>query len=228
MRKVKLYIDDQEIAVDSSKTIYEAAKEAGIFIPTFCHDERLKPESSCRVCVVEIEGNNKLQTSCNTPVKEGLKVYTNSEKAKKARNEVLELTWASHPNDCVVCDANEDCKLQDYMYMYDIDSTNLYDGFSRTFEKDTSNKFFYIDPDKCILCGKCVRVCNELQGVEALGFNDRGHKTFISFAYDLGMDYSNCVSCGNCVSVCPTGALMEKSRTKFRMHETKKTRTTCP
>ena len=228
MRKVKLYIDDQEIAVDSSKTIYEAAKEAGIFIPTFCHDERLKPESSCRVCVVEIEGNNKLQTSCNTPVKEGLKVYTNSEKAKKARNEVLELTWASHPNDCVVCDANEDCKLQDYMYMYDIDSTNLYDGFSRTFEKDTSNKFFYIDPDKCILCGKCVRVCNELQGVEALGFNDRGHKTYISFAYDLGMDYSNCVSCGNCVSVCPTGALMEKSRTKFRMHETKKTRTTCP
>ena len=205
----------------------EAAKENGIFIPTFCNDERLKPEASCRVCVVEIEGQNKLQTSCNLQVQEGLKIFTNSEKATKARDEVIELMWASHPNDCVVCDANEDCKLQDYMYLYDIDSNNLYDGFSRTYEKDESNKFFYIDPEKCILCGKCVRVCSELQGVEALGFNERGHKAFISFAYDLGMDYSTCVSCGNCVSVCPTGALMEKSRNKFRMHETKKTLTTC-
>lgn len=228
MNKIKVYIDDIEIITTKDKTIYEVAKEQGILIPTFCYDERLKPESSCRVCVVEVEGTQKLQTSCSTIIKEGMKIHTNSERVSKARNEVLELTWASHPNDCVVCDANEDCKLQDYMYIYDIDSNNLYDGFSRTFEKDKSNKFFYIDPEKCILCGKCVRVCSELQGVEALSFNQRGHKSFISFAFNKGMELSNCVSCGNCVSICPTSALMEKSKTKFRMHETKKTRTTCP
>lgn len=228
MKDIKLFINDQEIIVDENTTILQASKKVGVFIPTFCNDERLKPEASCRLCVVEIEGNNKLQTSCSTPVRENMRVYTETSKVQEARKEVLELTWASHPNDCVVCDANEDCLLQDYMYQYDISSENKYEGHKRTFEKDMSNKFFYIDPEKCILCGKCVRVCSELQGVEALGINKRGHDSYISFAYDLGMEYSNCVSCGNCVSSCPTGALMEKSKTKFRMHETKKTRTTCP
>lgn len=225
---IKIKINNKEITTDSNNTILKAAQENGIFIPTFCHDERLEPDGSCRVCVVEIEGDKKLQTSCSTKVTEGMNISTNTEKVNSARNEVIELMWASHPNDCVVCDANEDCKLQDYMYLYDIPSEKKYDGYFRNFEIDASNKFFYIDPDKCILCGKCVRVCSELQGVEALGLNQRGHESFISFAYNLGMDYSNCVSCGNCVSICPTGALMEKSKIKYRMHETNKTRTTCP
>lgn len=224
----KIKINNQEYNALPGQTIYEVAKENGIFIPTFCHDERLKPDASCRVCVVEIKGQPKLQTSCSTPIQDDMEIFTETEKVQKSRNEVIELMWSSHPNDCVVCDANEDCKLQDYMYLYNIKSENKYDGFHRTFEKDESNKFFYIDPEKCILCGKCVRICSELQGVEALGFNQRGHESYISFAYDLGMEYSTCVSCGNCVSSCPTGALMEKSKIKFRMHETKKTRTTCP
>ncbi len=227
MSKVTIYINGHELQVDQNQTILEAAKKEGIFIPTFCHDERLEPEASCRVCVVEIEGQNKLQTSCSTKVKEGMRIDTESPRVQRARNEVIELMWASHPNDCVVCDANEDCKLQDYMYLYDITSDNKYDGHQRQFKIDDTNKFFYIDPDKCILCGLCVRVCSELQGVEALGLNERGYETFVSFAHNLGMEYSNCVSCGNCVSICPTGALMEKSRNKFRMHETKKTLTTC-
>ena len=228
MSNIKLTINNQVIETDENKTVLQVAKDNGIFIPTFCNDDRLDPEASCRVCVVEIEGQKKLQTSCSTKVQDGMIIKTNTEKVEKSRNEVIELMWSSHPNDCVVCDANEDCKLQDYMYLYDIKSENKYDGFKRTFEKDTSNRFFYIDPEKCILCGKCVRICSELQGVEALGFNQRGSESFISFAYDKGMDFSNCVSCGNCVSNCPTGALMEKSKTKFRMHKTKKTRTTCP
>ncbi|MDC0559042.1 formate dehydrogenase subunit alpha [Candidatus Izimaplasma bacterium] len=228
MNKITINLNGRELLVEENKSILEVAQNEGILIPTFCHDERLKADAGCRVCVVEIEGNNKLQTSCSTKVTPGMIIKTNTEKVQKARDEVIELMWSSHPNDCVVCDANEDCKLQDYMYLYDIKSDNKYDGHQRNFEIDYANKFFYIDPDKCILCGKCVRVCSELQGVEALGFNKRGHETFISFSYDKGMDFSNCVSCGNCVSSCPTGALMEKSRNKFRMHETTKTTTTCP
>ena len=225
---VIIKINNTEFVTDSNNTILKAAQENGIFIPTFCHDPRLEPEASCRVCVVEIEGQNKLITSCSTKVSEGMTIHTNTKKVQSARNEVIELMWASHPNDCVVCDANENCKLQDYMYLYDIPSTNKYDGHYRKYKKDESNKFFYIDPDKCILCGKCVRICRELQGVEALGFNERGNETFISFAYNLGMEYSNCVSCGNCVSNCPTAALTEKPKVKYRMHEITRTRTTCP
>lgn len=228
MNKINITVNDKSYSVSDNQTILEALKEVGIFIPTFCHDERLVPEASCRVCVVEIKDNPKLQTSCSTPIKENMVIYTNTDKVKEARNEVIELLWSSHPNDCVVCDANGDCKLQDYMYLYDIKSEPKYDGFKRNFEKDVSNKFFYIDPDKCILCGKCVRICRDLQGVEALGFNERGSESFISFAFNLGMDYSECVSCGNCVSNCPTSALREKSNKKFRVQELSKTRTTCP
>ena len=162
MSKITIYLNDKELQVDPNQTIYEVAKQEGIFIPTFCHDERLEPEASCRVCVVEVEGINKLQTSCSTQVTDGMRIQTETERVQKSRNEVIELMWASHPNDCVVCDANEDCKLQDYMYLYDITSDNKYDGHQRQFDIDYSNKFFYIDPDKCILCGKCVRVCDEL------------------------------------------------------------------
>lgn len=228
MKKIVITVNNNSYTVSDNQTILQALKEVGIFVPTFCNDERLEPEASCRVCVVEIENNPKLQTSCSTPVKENMVINTNSPKVQKARNEVIELLWASHPNDCVVCDANGDCTLQDYMYLYDIKSEKKYDGFYRTFEKDESNKFFYIDPDKCILCGKCVRICRDLQGVEALGFNERGKDSFISFAFNLGMEHSPCVSCGNCVSYCPTAALMEKSKEKFRVQELKKTRTTCP
>ena len=113
-----------------------------------------------------------------------MEVQTHSPKVIEARKEVLELTWASHPNECVVCDVNGDCKLQDYMYEYDVDSEPLYGGHKRIYDIDNSNKFFYLDPEKCILCGLCVRVCAELQGNEALGINKRGFKSFVSFAFD--------------------------------------------
>lgn len=228
MKKINLKINEKEVTVDAGKNILDYCIDLGIEIPTFCHDDRLKPEGACRMCLVEVKGFNKLLTSCNTPATDGMEIQTHSPKVLEARKTVLELTWASHPNDCLVCEANGNCKLQEYSYEYKLDSIPEYDGHKRNFRIDYSNKFFYIDPSKCILCGKCVAVCRDLQCVEALGFNKRGHDTFISFAFDNGMEQSNCVSCGNCVSVCPTGALMEKSKIIFRDWETKKTRTTCP
>jgi len=228
MDKINLKINDQNVEVNKGQSILDAARKLGVDIPTFCYDERLKGDGACRMCVVEVKGTSKLSASCAVPAENNMEVLTHSKKVIEARKEVLELTWASHPNECVVCDVNGDCKLQDYMYEYDIDAEPVYDGHKREFPIDYSNKFFYIDPEKCILCGKCVRVCDELQGYEALGLNKRGFKSFISFAFDKGMEYSNCVSCGNCVSVCPTGALTEKRKIKFRQHEVTKTRTTCP
>lgn len=228
MEKVTLTINDEIVEIEKGESILKAAQKLGISIPTFCYDERLKGDGACRMCVVEVEGTDKLFASCAVPAENNMKVHTHSEKVIEARKEVLELTWASHPNECVVCDVNGDCKLQDYMYEYDISAEPVYDGHKRIFDIDNSNKFFYLDPEKCILCGKCVRVCAELQGNEALGINKRGFKSFISFAFDKGMEFSNCVSCGNCVSICPTGALTEKRHTKFRQSEVTKTRTTCP
>ncbi len=228
MKMIDIKINGKNISVLEGKTILEYTRELDIDIPTFCYDERLESDGSCRMCVVEVEGVDQLPASCATPAVDGMEIYTHSDKVIKARKDILELMWSSHPNDCVVCDANGDCKLQDYSYEYGLDSIPVYDGYKRDFAIDNSNKFFYIDPDKCILCGKCVNVCKELQGIEVLSINDRGHKSFISFAFDKGMEFSNCVSCGNCVSVCPTGALMEKSDNIFRSWETTKTRTTCP
>ncbi len=225
---IKFKIDGIEYSAKENETVLDVCKKNDIFIPTFCHDDRFAGEAACRMCLVEASNSNKLMTSCTLIPSEGVEIQTKNDKVLEARREVLKLTWASHPNDCVVCDADGDCKLQDYMYYYDVPSEKEYDIKVRDFEIDYSNKFFYIDPSKCILCGKCVNVCDKLVGVGALSFNERGKDTYVSFAFDKGMDYSMCVSCGNCVSVCPTGAIVEKSKVKFRMKETRKVKTTCP
>lgn len=225
---IKLKINDQVVTVEKGQSILDAAHKLNIDIPTFCYDERLKGEGACRMCVVEQKGSNKLLASCAVPAEDNMEIYTHSDAVIQARKEVLELTWASHPNECVVCDVNGDCKLQDYMYEYEINPEPRFKGHARTYETDESNRFFYINQDKCILCGKCVRVCAELQGNEALGFNERGYRSFVSFAFNTGMENSNCVSCGNCVSICPTGSLVEKRRIKFKPSEVSRTVTTCP
>ncbi len=225
---IKFKIDGKEYTAYENETVLDVCKRNDIFIPTFCHDDRFESEAACRMCLVESSNSNKLMTSCTLKPTEGVEIQTKNAKVIEARQEVLKLTWASHPNDCVVCDADGDCKLQDYMYYYDVPSEKDYNIPIRDFPIDDSNKFFYLDPSKCILCGKCVNVCDQLVGVGALTFNERGKDSFVSFAFNKGMDYSQCVSCGNCVSVCPTGAIVEKTRIKFRIKETRKVRTTCP
>jgi len=225
---INLKINGNEVEVPKSSSILDACRIVGIDIPTLCHDKRLTPHGGCRVCVVEVKGARSLVASCATPANEGMDIQTHSEKVVKARKTNLELLWANHNNDCLTCGKAGNCKLQDYCYEYEIEAENK--AFTSEFTNfiDSSNPFYEYNRDKCISCGLCVNVCKELQGTGAIDFIDRGYQTTIAHAFDGGMDHSNCVSCGNCVTVCPTGALMEKTRKKFRNWDIeKKVRTTC-
>lgn len=224
---ITLIIDDQKVQVKEGTTVLQAANKLGIKIPTFCHDERLVPHGACRICVVDIEGARSLMAACSTPVSEGMIVHTKNERVIQARKDILQLIWANHPNDCLTCEKSGECKLQDYCYEYNIDINKMRDGERKNYQVDNSNPFYYNDQNKCIMCGKCVRICDELQCTSAIGFSARGFKTHITHPFEEGMEYSTCVSCGNCVSVCPVGALMPKSKDRFRTWEVKKVRTTC-
>ncbi len=225
---ISLTINGDKINVENGTTILEAAKSIGIDIPTLCHDKRLKPHGACRLCVVEVKGARSLVASCTTPANDGMEIQTHSEEVLETRKDILNLLWANHDNDCLTCGQAGACKLQDYCYEHDIESKGGIFKKSLSGEIDSSNQFFTFNRDKCILCGKCVRVCDELQGTGAITFSQRGYETRISHPFEAGMEYSDCVSCGNCVSVCPTGALSEKSKTKFRSWDIdKKVKTTC-
>lgn len=219
-------INGKKIKVSENLTILQACNKIGISIPTFCHDERLVPHGACRICVVEVVGARNLLTACSTPVSEGMEVYTHSDEVIKVRREILELILANHPYDCMTCEKAGACKLQDYAYEYNVKDTR-FRGEIKEYQIDDSNPFYISDQNKCISCGKCVRVCNELQGTGAIGFKDRGFDTYIGTPFDFKLDDSVCVSCGNCVSVCPVGALIPKSKEKFRQWEIKRVRTTC-
>ncbi len=224
---MKITINGIEVEVTEGLTVLEVTKEMDIDIPTLCNDDRLSKETSCRLCVVEVDGADKLLTSCNLPVREGMNIQTHSEKVMQARKHNLSLLWGPHPNECVTCEASGDCLLEKYNYEYDVAVEPVFSAHKREEPLNNSNHFFTIDPRKCILCGKCVRMCDEQMGIGALGYVQRGKETFVTFGQD-DFETSGCVSCGNCVSVCPTGALMPKSKEKYRNWETEKTRTTCP
>ncbi len=222
---MNIIIDGIQYDVEKNTTILQACRNAGIDIPTLCHDERLNPSGSCRLCIVEVEGAKNLVTSCGTMVKDNMVVNTKSENVIKTRKDVLNLLISNHPMECLNCDKSGNCKLQDYSYEYGVfDGT--YKGVKRTHKIDASNPFYDYDARKCILCGLCVRVCDELQGTCAIGLENRGFDSVVTTPYNEGLINSKCVSCGNCVSVCPVGALSPKGQ-KYRHWETKKVRTTC-
>ncbi len=221
-----LTINGFEVQVPEGSTILQAAGKLGITIPTFCHDPRLVPHGSCRICIVEVAGSKNLSAACSTPVYEGMVVYTESKSVVEVRKEILDLLLSNHPLDCLTCEKAGRCTLQDLCYRYDV-KESFYGGAIKKFETDDSNPFYYSDQNKCILCGKCVYVCSQLQGTNAISFAERGFETHIATPFDKGLEHSTCVSCGNCVSVCPVGALMPKSKEKFRYWETRTVRTTC-
>ena len=223
---IEITIDGIKYNVEKDKTILQACRESGIEIPTLCHDERLAPYAACRMCLVEVEGSKNLVTSCTTIAKDGMAIYTKNPKVMNARKEVLDLLLSNHPMECLTCDKSGMCKLQDYAYEYGL-IDGSFKGETRDKKIDDSNPFYYYDPNKCILCGLCVRVCDELQCTNAIGFEDRGFDTIVATPFNQGLENSKCVSCGNCVSVCPVGALLPKAKVKFRHWETKKVRTTC-
>lgn len=227
---MNITLNNKPLSVDKKMTILELCRENNIEIPTLCHMDMFNREdagenASCRLCMVEVNG--KLVPSCATDINENMQIITNNEHVIEARKMVLDLIISNHPLDCMTCEVAGDCKLQDYCYEYDIKESS-YQGATNTFEIDFSNKFFYRDMEKCILCKKCVNICNEFQCSSALTIANRGFESKVTVEYDRGMgDSGVCVNCGNCVSVCPVGALVPKTNIKFRTWETRKVPTTC-
>ncbi len=224
MKKLKITIDGKTIEVPENTTVLDAAKMADIAIPTLCHHPKLTPFGGCRLCIVEIKGIPRPVTSCTTPVSEGMEVTTSNPQIEDLRKTVLELILSDHPNDCMVCEKAGDCTLQELAYFYGI-RENRFAGERRIYEKKDGNPFIERDMEKCILCGRCVKVCDEVQGVGAIDFTYRGFKSKICPPYEKDLD---CEFCGQCVAVCPTGALTGKQWTmKGRQMGVKEVDTVC-
>lgn len=228
---VTLSIDNQEVTVPKGTTILEAAKGLGVEIPTLCHLKELAPDGSCRMCVVEVEGGRRggLTTACTAHCQEDMVVATHSEKVADSRRFILDLLLSNHKLDCFSCGKNGDCQLQQYALDYGIDATSFTEGKRMPcHQEDTSNPFFSYDPEKCIMCRRCARVCQLRQGRDVLSIANRGFETKMMPSYGQAFDQSICESCGNCVSSCPTGALTAKDTKEYRKWETQKIPTTCP
>ena len=209
MAKVNITIDGKKISVENNISILEAAKQLDIEIPALCYDPNLEVVAACRLCVVEIEGSKKLETSCSTLVRDGMVVRTDTEKVVQTRKDVLQLLLDSHPNDCLTCQKAGECYLQRYAYEYDLKFKD-HDGAMRPQLLDTSSPYILKDNAKCILCGKCVRTCAQVSERQVLSFSERGYDTKIVCDADQTLETSSCVSCNRCVSVCPVGALVDK------------------
>lgn len=228
---VTLSIDNQEVTVPKGTTILEAAKGLGVEIPTLCHLKELAPDGSCRMCVVEVEGGRRggLTTACTAHCQEDMVVSTHSEKVADSRRFILDLLLSNHKLECFSCGKNGDCQLQQYALDYGIDATSFTEGKRMPcHQEDTSNPFFSYDPEKCIMCRRCARVCQLRQGRDVLSIANRGFETKMMPSYGQAFDQSICESCGNCVSSCPTGALTAKDMKEYRKWETQKIPTTCP
>lgn len=227
MRNVTLTIDGQKVTVPEDLTILQAAKKLDIEIPALCYDPELEIVAACRLCVVEIEGSRKLETSCSTKVREGMAVNTESEKVVNTRKDILQLLLDSHPNDCLTCQKAGECYLQKYAYRYDV-KFREHDGARRPEFLDTSSPYILKDNSKCILCGKCVRTCSMVSDRKVLSFSERGYDTKIIFSADQSIEESACVSCNRCVVACPVGALVDKRVLgKVRSWEGKATTVKC-
>lgn len=209
MANVTVTIDGQKISVPKDLSILEAAKLLDIEIPALCYDPDLEVVGACRLCIVEIEGSKKLETSCSTKVKEGMNIFTESEKVVRIRKGILQLLLDSHPNDCLTCQKAGECYLQKYAYEYNL-NFRKHNSAMRPQLLDTSSPYILKDDSKCILCGKCVRTCAQVSDRKVLSFSDRGYDTKIICDEDKTLEESSCVSCNRCVSVCPVGALVDK------------------
>ena len=207
---ITMEVDSRNLEATEGDTILAALRKHGVHVPTLCHMEKLPPSGACRLCVVEVEGFPNLVPACSYPVAAGMKIRTRSPRVLSARKMIVELLLSGHPDDCLYCARNGGCDLQRLSQEMGIRQRI---GVPRKSDKemDVSGASIIRNPDKCILCGKCVRVCEEIQGVAAIDFIARGSRAYIGTAFDEGLNVSSCVNCGQCILVCPTGALSERS-----------------
>ena len=213
MDMVNVTIDGRKLQVPKSATVLSAAQAAGISVPSLCYHPELRPEGACRVCVVEVEGAKTLVASCVYPVNEGMVVHTNTAAVREARKTVVELLLANHPQDCLSCQRNTNCELQTIAADMGIRKVR-FDGVKKNLPLDANNPSLVRDPNKCILCGRCIKACSDRQGVNVYSFAKRGFDTVVAPAFEVGLELAPCTYCGQCASVCPTAAIVEKDDTQ--------------
>ncbi len=213
MENVTLKINNIPVTVPKNTTIIEAARTAGINIPTLCYLKGINEIGACRMCLVEIKGARSFAAACVQPVGEGMEVFTNTPALVRNRKNTLELVLSTHDKKCLSCSRSGNCELQALCRQYGIEDTDKYAGTMNQYELDTSAAHMIRDNNKCILCRRCVAACAKVQGIGVIGANQRGFKAHIGCAFEEDLADTACVSCGQCIAVCPTGALYEKDAT---------------
>jgi NADP-reducing hydrogenase subunit HndD len=213
MKMVNINIDGRDIQVPENYTILEAAKSANIKIPTLCFLKEINEIGACRICVVEIEGARSLQAACVYPVAEGLKIKTQSAKVREARKVTLELILSNHDRSCLTCVRSRNCELQKLAEELNVDELS-FEGETYNLPIDSASPSVVRDPNKCVLCRRCVSMCKSVQGVAVIDTVERGFDTVVSSAFNMSLDEVPCTMCGQCINVCPVGALKEKDDTQ--------------
>jgi iron-only hydrogenase group A len=208
MTMVKLIIDDTKIEVQKGTTVLEAARSIGVKIPSLCYLKDVNKCSACRICVVEV--GTKLIASCTLEAEEGMTVKTNTSAVREARRLVLELLLSNHKRECTTCGRSENCELQSYAKELNVRDIK-YEGEKVLKPLDLSSASIVRDPEKCILCGRCISTCSQVQTVNAIGYTNRGFSTSVSAPYDKPLGETVCINCGQCIMACPVGALSEKN-----------------
>lgn len=208
--KTNITINNKTIEANEGELLIEALTRNGIKVPTLCYMKNYFPTGSCRMCVVEDKNTGKLITSCSTPVTKNMEVDTHSPRVLESRKTIVELLLSNHPDDCLYCVRNKNCELQNLSEELQVRERRI-SGEKNDLFIDRSSASIVRDPAKCILCGRCVRVCEEIMEVSAIDFINRGSQSTIGTSFNKGLNTSSCINCGQCIMVCPTGALAEKS-----------------
>ncbi|MBQ7008675.1 MAG: iron hydrogenase small subunit [Ruminococcus sp.] len=215
MENLTVKVNGVEVSVPKGTTVLEAAHIAGIEIPTLCYMKEINEIGACRICITEVnEGRGfRLVAGCVYPCTDGMEIRTNTPNVIDSRRKTLELILSTHERKCLSCVRSGNCELQTLANELGVEMEDNYDGETNKYEIDDSAAHMYRDNNKCILCRRCVAVCEKTQGIGVIGANERGFKTFIGSAFDMGLGDTSCVSCGQCIAVCPTGAIAEKDYT---------------